>query len=57
MRPRREGANLILWLAGPAFLVIGLAVGIAAIRRRSQATGAPALSEAEKTRIAELLDE
>lgn len=57
-KPRSTGSGLILWLAGPAMLVIGGALAMATIRRRpAKAAAATELSEAEKTRLAELLKE
>lgn len=56
LRPTTTGANLILWIAGPAMLLAG--IGIAAVylrRREAAATPADALSEAEKARLAEIL--
>ncbi len=57
-RPRASGANLILWIAGPAMLVIGLTGAILYLRRRRSAlTGAQALTADEETRLVELLKE
>lgn len=53
-QPRAEGANLILWLAGPAMLLAGAAIAFAMTRRRAVAAEAEALSEADKARLAEL---
>lgn len=53
-KPRAEGVNLVLWLAGPALLLAGIAVALAAGRRR-QASEA-GLSEAEEARLREILD-
>jgi cytochrome c-type biogenesis protein CcmH len=52
--PRAEGANLILWLAGPALLLAGVAVALAAGRRRlvPEAT----LSEADEARLRDILN-
>jgi len=57
LRPRAGGSNLILWLAGPAMLIVAGAVGAAFLRRRSRATeaDAPPLTEAEKARLGEIL--
>jgi cytochrome c-type biogenesis protein CcmH len=57
LRPTASGANLILWIAGPAMLALGLLVGAAYVRRRRTAAepAAPALSEAEKSRLDEIL--
>jgi cytochrome c-type biogenesis protein CcmH len=53
--PRAEGSNLILWLAGPALLLAAIAVAVATQRRRRMPeTG---LSEAEETRLTEILKE
>lgn len=55
--PKVEGANLILWLAGPAVLLIGGLGAVVYVRRRGIATGAePALSESEQSRLRELLE-
>jgi cytochrome c-type biogenesis protein CcmH len=52
-KPRADGANLILWLAGPALLLAGIAVAVAAQRRRvvPEAT----LSADEEARLKEIL--
>lgn len=55
LRPTRDGANLILWAAGPALLLAGLGVAVLALRRRP-APPAP-LSDEEKARLERLLDE
>jgi cytochrome c-type biogenesis protein CcmH len=56
LSPTAEGANLVLYLAGPVLLVLG--AGVAAIylkRRRSDRHGAEALSPDEKARLEELM--
>ncbi|EPX86296.1 Uncharacterized protein involved in biosynthesis of c-type cytochrome [Rubellimicrobium thermophilum DSM 16684] len=55
LRPTAEGANLILWLAGPLFLLAGLGLGWSVIRARSRAGEAEPLTEAEKARLKDLL--
>ena len=55
LEPRRDGANLVLWLAAPALLVIALAIGYAAVRARARATGPESLSDDEEARLKELL--
>ena len=57
LEPRRDGSNLILWLAGPALLLGGLAVSGSYLRRQRPEALSDGLSEAEKTRLGELLDE
>ncbi|MCY3879676.1 MAG: cytochrome c-type biogenesis protein CcmH [Rhodobacteraceae bacterium] len=56
LRPRASGSNLILYLAGPAFLLTALGVAAVYVRRRGR--GRPSerqeLSEAEKRKIQEL---
>lgn len=54
-KPRAEGSSLILWLAGPAMLLAGGAIALAMSRRRAAAPEAEVLSEADQTRLAELL--
>jgi len=56
MNPPATGWNLALWLAGPAFLLAGLGVVIAAQRRRNTARGPEGLDAQEEERLAELLD-
>lgn len=53
LRPDTRGANLILWLAAPALLLIALGVGWVTIRRRNIATDP--LTEAEKAELDEIL--
>lgn len=53
--PRPEGSNLILWLAGPALLLAGIGVAVAAGRRR-KGSEAP-LSEADEARLREIMKE
>jgi len=53
--PRAEGSNLILWLAGPLLFLAAVAVAVAAQRRRMMP--AARLSEAEETRLREILNE
>jgi cytochrome c-type biogenesis protein CcmH len=57
LNPTARGANLILWIAGPAMLLAGGAVAALYIRRRGRAGEAPAaeLTEAERARLAEIL--
>jgi cytochrome c-type biogenesis protein CcmH len=53
--PRPEGSNLILWLAGPALFLAAIAVAVAAQRRRL--VPETRLTEAEETRLTEILKE
>lgn len=55
LRPDTRGTNLILWLAGPAMLVLGLGIALAAIRRHNRTPPAEALSAEEQARVAEIL--
>ena len=54
-RPAARGINLILWIAGPAMLLLGLAVALAAARRRRRTAPPEALSPEEVARLNELL--
>lgn len=54
-RPRPEGSNLILWLAGPALFLAGIGIAVAAQRRRKLPEAG--LSEAEEARLREILKE
>lgn len=56
MRPRAEGANLVLWLAPALMLLAAGGVSIAYLRRRSRAVpAAEGLTPEEQARIDELL--
>lgn len=51
--PPAEGANLVLWLAGPVLLLAGIAVALSAARRR--AGPETVLSAEEEARLQEIL--
>ena len=54
LRPTGDGANLILWLAGPAMLLMGLGLGWSVVRNRGTARE-EALTEEEQARLNDLL--
>ena len=53
--PRASGAGLLLWLAGPAMLLVGGALAFSLTRRKPKLEDD--LSEDEQARIAELMKE
>ena len=58
LKPLVGGSNLVLWLAGPAMLLLGAGMGLIYIRRRSQAV-APAeaeLSAEEQARLRQIME-
>lgn len=55
LNPPATGANLVLWLAGPAALLAGGALAFAVMRRRSRSSEAENLSAEEKARLETLL--
>ena len=57
--PRAQGANLILWIAGPAMLLVALLGAALYLRRRGRAAEAVPvpLDEAENRRLQEILNE
>lgn len=59
LRPQRTGSNLVLWLSGPAMLLLALAMALVYVRRRSTApaNAEQGLSDEEKSRLAKILDE
>ena len=59
LNPPARGSNLILWVAGPALLVVALGGATVYLRRRRSAAevAATPLSEEERARVAELLKE
>ncbi len=54
LKPTTQGANLILWLAAPALLLIALGIGWQVIRR-SPARADEGLTEAEKDALDKIL--
>ena len=57
LTPRATGSTLILWIAGPAMLLAALGIAAVYIRRRRPDVAADGLSEAEKVRLSQLLDD
>lgn len=59
LKPQASGANLLLWLAGPAMLLVGAGIGAVYIRHRQSAPepASDALSDDEATRLREILKE
>lgn len=52
LRPRADGANLILWLSAPVMLIIALGIGFGFVRRRKpQAEALTAEEQAELEKI------
>ncbi|MFV0244663.1 MAG: cytochrome c-type biogenesis protein CcmH [Qingshengfaniella sp.] len=58
LRPMATGSSLILWVAGPAMLIVALGVGLVYIRRRQggRDEGAAPLSAEEARRLDDILD-
>ena len=57
MNPRKDGANIVLWLAGPAMLVLALLIGAGYLRRRRVAEAPKPLTAEEQARLDEILKE
>ncbi len=57
MTPNAGGSNLILWLAGPAMLILGGGMAVIYLRRRSGAVAPDetTLSDAEAARLREIM--
>lgn len=57
LRPQATGANLILWIAGPAMALFGGGIAVAYIlrRRKAQEPAEETLSEAEQARLKDIL--
>ncbi len=57
LTPRATGSTLILWIAGPVMLLTALAIAALYIRRRRPKAAEITLTDAEKARLSELLDD
>lgn len=58
LKPTMNGANKVLWIAGPVMLILALGIGISFIRRRGQESEVvPELTDEEKTRLESLMQE
>ncbi|MEL6644603.1 MAG: cytochrome c-type biogenesis protein [Pseudomonadota bacterium] len=55
LTPQATGANLLLWLAAPAMLLMGGGMAVAYLRGRAKPALEDTLSDDEKARLAELL--
>lgn len=56
LNPKADGANLVLWLSGPALLLLGAGIGFAYVRGRRRAPPEPErLSDEESARLKEIL--
>ncbi|MFT4151284.1 MAG: cytochrome c-type biogenesis protein CcmH [Paracoccaceae bacterium] len=56
LNPPAGGSNLLLWLAGPAMLLGGLAIALTVLRRTATDAAPPAeLSDEDKARLDEIL--
>ncbi|MEX0349676.1 MAG: cytochrome c-type biogenesis protein CcmH [Paracoccaceae bacterium] len=59
LRPTADGANMLLWAAGPFMLLLAVLTGFLYLRRRSTAAAPEeaALTEDEQKRLSELLND
>ncbi|MDX1785078.1 cytochrome c-type biogenesis protein [Roseovarius sp. ZX-A-9] len=59
LKPQMGGSNAVLWLAGPAMLLLGAGIAVLYIRRRARAepAGPGALTETEEARLRQIMDE
>ena len=57
LNPPARGANLVLWLAGPVMLLGGGALALTMLRRRSLGREAAALTDADKARLDQILQD
>jgi cytochrome c-type biogenesis protein CcmH len=55
--PRSTGSSLILWLAGPAMLLAGLGIAYATTRKGATTPEAAALSDEDRKRLADLMEQ
>ena len=59
LRPTTEGANVLLWYAGPAMLIVALGIGGGYVwsRRRAPAQTETRLSDEEEARLKAILED
>ena len=57
LAPRANGSALVVWLAGPAALLLGGGLALQMLRRRARAAGPEALTAEEEARLAKVLAE
>lgn len=57
LSPKATGSTLILYLAGPAMLLAAFAIALGYVRRRRPASVSEDLSDEERARLKELMDE
>lgn len=58
LKPTATGSNLVLWVAGPAMLVLSLGIAAVYLRRRSRAPAPDrGLSAEEQARLKRILEE
>ena len=57
MRPEARGGGLLLWIAGPLMLLLGIGLAVLAARQRRTVTPAGDLSPSEQARLNEILRE
>ena len=57
LTPRATDSTLILWIAGPVMLLVALAIAALYIRRRRPEAAQVGLSDTEKARLSELLND
>ena len=57
LRPRLEGANLVLWISAPVMFLLALGAALVYLRRRqgAQEPAAPGLTAEEEARLRELM--
>jgi len=56
MRPKAQGAGLVLWIAAPLMLLGGIGVAVMTLRRRRAAPEVAQLGAEEQARLDQLLD-
>ncbi len=57
LNPTLTGSNLALWLAAPGMLLFGGGIAFAYLRSRSKPAGPEALSDDEKARLSQLMND
>ena len=56
LKPTLDGANIVLWIAGPVMLIVALGAGMVYLRRRQDARTPEPLSDNERLELEKIMN-